>query len=194
MERKEHLTLAELEAGLAGAAAGSPKDGGRLELIVRRPARGRREAVEAGELSPERGLGGDSWLERGSSRSPDRAADPDCQVTLMNSRVIALLAGDRARWQLAGDQLFVDLDLSEANLPAGSRLAVGGAVLEITAKPHTGCAKFNEWFGPDAVRFVNSPARKGLRLRGANARVVQAGAIRAGDTVRKVGQRGAAAH
>lgn len=185
MERKARLTLAELEAGLAGAA-GSPKDGGRLELIVRRPARGGREAVETAELSPAEGLAGDSWLSRGSSRTPDGKADPDCQLTLMNSRVIALLAGDKSRWQLAGDQLFVDLDLSEANLPPGTRLAVGGAVIEITPAPHTGCGKFNEWFGPDAVRFVNSPAHKALRLRGANARVVRAGAVRAGDAVRKL--------
>lgn len=185
MERKAHLTLAELEAGLAGAAA-SPKDGGRLELIVRRPSKGLREAVPEAELSAEEGLAGDSWAGRGSSRTADRKADPDCQLTLMNSRVIDLLAGDKSRWQLAGDQLFVDLDLSEGNLPPGTRLSVGGAVIEITAKPHTGCAKFNEWFGPDAVKFVNAPARKALRLRGANARVVRAGTVRTGDSVSKL--------
>lgn len=177
--------MAELEAGLADIAA-SPADAGELKLIVRRPARGRREALETAELSPAEGLAGDSWLSRGSSRTPDREADPDCQLTLMNSRVIALLAGDRSRWQLAGDQLYLDLDLSEGNLPPGTRLAVGGAVIEITAKPHTGCASFNEWFGPDAVRFVNSPARRALRLRGVNARVAAKGVITTGDLARKL--------
>jgi len=185
MTEQKHLSLAELEAGLPGIA-GAPKDAGELKLIVRRPAPGLREAVAQAGLTPEEGLAGDCWRTRASSRTPDRSPDPDCQLTLMNARVIALLAGAPERWQLAGDQLYVDLDLGEENLPPGTRLALGSAVLEITAKPHTGCKKFTDWFGPDAVRFVNAPERRALRLRGVNARVVKAGTAAAGDLARKL--------
>jgi MOSC domain-containing protein YiiM len=108
------------------------------------------------------------------------------QINIMSARVIALVAMDRERWPLAGDQLFVDLDLSAHNLPPGTRLGIGEAVLEVTPLPHTGCAKFMARFGIDAVKFVNSPEGKELRLRGLNARVVQSGSIRAGDPVRKL--------
>jgi hypothetical protein len=180
-----HLTTSELEAGLDEVNR-SPKDGGVLEMIVRRPQVGQREILEEGRLDLVDGLVGDSWRMRSSKRTSDGSAHPDMQLNLMNSRVVSLVAQHRSRWHLAGDQLYVDLDLGEANLPAGTRLAVGEAVIEVTAQPHTGCSKFVERFGVDAMKFVNSPERQGLHLRGINARVVRAGAVRVGDTVSKL--------
>ena len=179
-----YRTLADLEAGLAAAQA-SPADEGTLDLIVRRPEVGRRDVLTLGHLDPLVGLVGDTWNQRGSSRMPDRSPHPQMQVNIMNSRVIDLIAGDKDRWALAGDQLFVDLDLSAANLPPGTRLTIGTAVLEVTAQPHTGCGKFAERFGVDAMKFVNSATGRRLNLRGINARVITGGAIRAGDVVRK---------
>jgi hypothetical protein len=164
----------------------SPKDAGALELIVRRPRVGEREVLEEGRLDLAEGLVGDSWKERGSSRTPDGSPHPDMQLNVMNSRVLALVAQDKERWRLAGDQLIIDLDLSDENLPPGTRLSLGSAVIEVTDLPHTGCQKFVARFGLDAMRFVNSPAGKRLRLRGLNARVVRPGVIRVGDVVRKV--------
>ena len=181
-----HLSSAQLHAGLAGILA-APKEAGAIELIVRRPAVDRREVVATARLDLRVGLVGDSWTERPSSRTPDRTPHPDMQVTLMNARVIALLAGSREGWPLAGDQFFVDLDLSAANLPAGTRLALGGAVLEVTTQPHTGCGKFVERFGLDAMKWVNSPEGHRLNLRGINARVVHEGLVRTGTIVRKCG-------
>jgi MOSC domain-containing protein YiiM len=174
-----HLTFDELEAGLDEVRR-APGDGGVLEMIVRRPGVGERETLEEAALSTEAGLVGDSWSTR---KDPDPAA----QLTIMSSRLIALVAGDRGRWPLAGDQLFVDLDLSVANLPAGTRLAIGSAVIEISEEPHTGCRKFLSRYGVDAQKFVNSRAGRELRLRGVNARVVRAGTIRRGDRVAKTG-------
>jgi MOSC domain-containing protein YiiM len=174
----KHLTMAELEAGLDEIRR-SPKDGGVLKMIVRRPRSNEREVLQDGELDPASGLVGDSWKHRGGSPDPER------QLNVMNARVIALLAQDDDRWRLAGDQLFVDLDLSVENLPAGTRLALGSAVIEVTAPPHNGCKKFVERFGLDAVNFVNSPLGKQLHLRGINARVVRAGVIQVGDPIRK---------
>lgn len=179
------LTSAELEAGLEHIRQ-SPKDHGVLELIVRRPRVGEREVLEEGTLDMTVGLVGDNWSVRGSSRTADGSSHPDMQLNLMNARVIDLVAQDRARWSLAGDQLYVDLDLSADNLPPGTRLALGSAVIEVTPEPHTGCQKFVSRFGLDAMKFVNSPERKALRLRGINARVVQPGVIRVGDVVRKL--------
>src|SRR3954447_12695018 len=136
-----HLTTSELEAGLDEVNR-SPKDGGVLEMIVRRPQVGQREILEEGRLDLVDGLVGDSWRMRSSKRTSDGSAHPDMQLNLMNSRVVSLVAQHRSRWHLAGDQLYVDLDLGEANLPAGTRLAVGEAVIEVTAQPHTGCSKF----------------------------------------------------
>src|SRR5499427_4953295 len=179
------LTAAELEAGLA-AIVQSPADHGVLEVVVRRLAVGVREAIAEGELDPVVGLVGDGWSTRSSRRTADGSPHPDMQINVMSARVVALLAQDRSRWPLAGDQLYVDLDLSEANLPAGTRLAIGSAVIEVTAEPHTGCGKFVERFGEAATAFVNGADRRDLHLRGINAKVVQRGAIRVGDRVTKI--------
>ncbi|HEV8318949.1 MAG TPA: MOSC domain-containing protein [Vicinamibacterales bacterium] len=180
----KQLTTAELEAGLETIRL-APKDEGVLELIVRRPGVGAREVLAEGELDPEQGLVGDTWSTRASTRTRDGSPHLDKQLNVMNSRVIALLAQDKSRWQLAGDQLFIDMDLSETNVPPGTRLAIGTAVIEVTAEPHTGCHKFVSRFGVDAVKFVNSAVGRRLQLRGINARVVQAGRIRVGDVVKK---------
>jgi hypothetical protein len=180
-----HLTMEELEAGLDDIRR-SPKDEGALELIVRRPSVGERESLAEGELDVAQGLVGDTWSTRGSRRSKDGLAHPEMQINIMNARVIALVAQARERWHLAGDQLFVDLDLSVENLPPGTRLAVGSAVLEVTPEPHTGCEKFVSRFGVDAMKFVNSPLGRQLNLRGINAKVVQPGVIRVRDVAKKI--------
>lgn len=185
MDGLKHLTMDQLEAGLDDIRQ-SPKDEGVLELIVRRPQTDEREVLEEGELHPTEGLLGDSWKTRGSSRTPDGSSHPDMQLNIMNSRVIALVAQDKERWQLAGDQLFLNMDLSAENLPAGTRLALGSAVIEVTPQPHTGCKKFVERFGLDAMKFVNSPTGRQLHLRGINAKVVQPGAIRVGQVAKKI--------
>jgi hypothetical protein len=176
----------ELEAGLDHIRQ-SPADEGRLELIVRRPQIDARELLEEGHLDLHDGLVGDTWRSRGSSRTADGSAHPDMQLNIMNARVIALVAQDKARWQLAGDQLFIDMDLSADNLPPGTRLALGSAVIEVTAQPHNGCKKFVARFGLDAMKFVNSPVGKQLHLRGINAKVVQPGTIRVGESAKKIG-------
>lgn len=183
--RVKHLTMEELEAGLDDIRR-SPKDEGVLELIVRRPSLGERESLTEGELDVAQGLVGDTWRTRGSRRSKDGLAHPEMQINVMNSRVIALVAQERERWHLAGDQLFVDLDLSGENLPPGTRLAVGSAVIEVTPEPHTGCEKFVSRFGIDAMKFVNSPLGRQLNLRGINAKVVQPGVIRVRDLAKKL--------
>jgi hypothetical protein len=154
--------------------------------MVRRPQTGEREVLALGELDLIEGLVGDNWRTRGSSLTADGSAHPEMQLNIMNSRVIALVAQNEGRWQLAGDQLFIDLDLSAENLPPGSRLAIGSAVIEVSAQPHTGCQKFVERFGVEAMRFVNSSVGRQLRLRGINARVVQAGVVRVGNRVKKI--------
>jgi MOSC domain-containing protein YiiM len=157
-----------------------------LELIVRRPLEDAREVLEEGELDLTEGLVGDSWKLRGSSRTPDGSAHPDMQLNVMNSRAVALIARERERWPLAGDQLYVDFDLSTEALPPGSRLEIGSAVIEITALPHTGCGKFVRRFGVDAMKLVNSDVGRALNLRGVNARVVTGGTVRVGDAIRRV--------
>ena len=185
METVTHLSVTELEAGL-GIIRQSPSDQGVLKMIVRRPKVDERELVNEAELDLEEGLVGDTWKVRGSKAMPDGSANIHAQITVMNMRAIALLAQDEARWSLAGDQLFVDFSLGEDNIPPGTRLAIGSAILEVSAVPHTGCAKFSARFGVDALKFVNSPDGKQLHLRGINTRVVQAGTIRVGDVVRKI--------
>jgi MOSC domain-containing protein YiiM len=108
------------------------------------------------------------------------------QINVMNARVAALVAQDRHRWHLAGDQLYLDMDLSAENLPAGTQLAIGSAIIEVTPPPHTGCKKFVARFGLDAMKFVNSSVGRELHLRGINAKVVQGGTIRVGQVARKV--------
>lgn len=179
-----HLTSDELVSGLDHIRA-TPQDDGVVELIVRRPSLGERETLDEGELDVESGLRGDTWNVRPSRRTGDGSPHPEMQITLVNARAIALLAQDRERWALAGDQFYVDLDIGHANLPAGTLVTIGSAVVEITAQPHTGCAKFSSHFGADAVRFVNTDEGAALRLRGANAKVVTPGIVRVGDTVRK---------
>jgi MOSC domain-containing protein YiiM len=164
----------------------APADGGTVELIARRPAVDEREVLNEARLDTHDGLVGDTWHVRGSSRTPDGGPNPEAQITLMNARAAAAIAGDRERWALAGDQLYVDLDLSITNLPPGSRVQIGSAVIEFSEIPHTGCAKFSSRFGVDALKFVNSPVGRELRLRGANCRVVVAGTVHAGDTIRKL--------
>ena len=181
----KHLTMQDLESGLDEIRR-SPKDDGLLALIVRRPDIDEREVLETGELDVIDGLVGDNWRTRGCPMTEDGAAHPEMQLNIMNTRVVALVAQDKNRWQLAGDQLYVDMDLSAENLPPGTRLAIGSAVVEVTAIPHKGCKKFVERFGKDAMQFVNSPLGRELQLRGINARVVQSGTIQVGDPVRKV--------
>jgi hypothetical protein len=184
MTNVKTLTVEELQAALPQIAQ-SPKDNGELKLIVCRPATGAREVLEKGELDLVVGLVGDNWKIRGSRQMPDGAANPNSQVTIMNTRVIALLAREEQRWPLAGDQLYVDFDLSASNISPGTQLAIGSAILEVTAQPHTGCKKFADRFGVQCVEFINSPERKEMQLRGINSKVVQPGTIRVGDIVRK---------
>jgi hypothetical protein len=181
----EHRTLDELRAGLDHIRE-SPLDGGVIELIVARPSLNERAVVEAATLDREHGLVGDCWATRGSSSTADGRANPLKQVNFMNSRAIALIAGAKPRWPLAGDQFYVDLDLGGENLPPGTRLALGTAVVEITDPWHKGCEKFVARYGADALRFVRSPEGRELNLRGIHSTVVVAGTVRTGDVVRKV--------
>lgn len=174
----------ELESQLAEIRA-SPKDAGMLELIARRPAPAEREVLEEARLDTAEGLVGDRWLGSVLDEDGDASAT-DSQLTLMNSRAAALVAGERERWALAGDQLYVDVDLSYANVPPGTRLSVGDAVIEVSPAPHTGCGKFVRRFGVDMMKLVNSPAGRELNLRGINARVITAGTIRRGDRIVKL--------
>jgi MOSC domain-containing protein YiiM len=178
----EQLSTERLEASLDQIRE-SPRDSGVVVLVVRRPAVGVRELPAEAMIDGEHGLAGDNWLARGSRSTPDGSADPERQVTVMNARVARLVAGGTERMPLAGDQLYIDFDLSIDNLPAGSLLTVGEAVLQVSHAPHLGCAKFVDRFGADAMRFVNSRVGRQLRLRGMNTRVVQPGLVRAGDIV-----------
>lgn len=180
-----HRSAEDLESFLPELRS-APADHGTLELLVRRPAVGEREVLLEGVLSLEHGLVGDTWRVRGSRRTPDGSSHPEMQLNVMSARLVAFLAGDPDRRPLAGDQLYLDLDLSHANLPAGTRLRLGDAVIEVTAEPHLGCDKFMARFGEPAMRFVNSRVGRELRLRGLNAKVVVPGVVRSGDTVRKV--------
>jgi MOSC domain-containing protein YiiM len=168
------------------AIQAAPRRDGRLEMIARRPAVDARETPESVRLDPTFGVEGDDWLERGSGSTPDGAADPTSQVTLISTRVLAAIEPDRTRWALAGDQLYVDFDVSLEALPAGSRIAIGEAVLEVSEKPHTGCAKFSARFGSDALRWINSPTGRVHRMRGVNTRVITGGTVRVGDRVDRI--------
>jgi MOSC domain-containing protein YiiM len=180
-----HLTIDELNDSLPEILK-APQDSGILNAIVIRPATDERISLPQCELSPEGGVHGDNWALGCWKSLPDGRPDPDVQVTLMNARAIALIAQKESRWPLAGDNLYVDLDLSDKNLPPGQRLSLGSVILEITSIAHNGCKKFAQRFGPDAVRFVNSEQGKALHLRGIYARVVQAGAVQIGDEIKKL--------
>jgi MOSC domain-containing protein YiiM len=180
-----HRTTAELDDGLEDIRR-SPGDAGTLALIVARPEQGLRTEVDEATLDAEVGLVGDNWKARGSRHTEDGSAQTERQITLMNVRAASLVAVDPTRRALCGDQLYVDLDLSTDNLPAGTRLQVGGAVLEVTALPHTGCVKFIERFGADAGRWVNAGRGREVNARGINARVVQGGVVRVGEAVSKL--------
>ena len=175
-----HFSLEELNQGLPHIRETS-KDSGTLDAIVIRPKENERVSLDECELSPEGGVHGDGWAKKEGGRP-----EPRIQVTLMNARAISIIAGSKERWPLAGDQLYVDFDLSEDNLPPGQSLAIGGCVLEVTDQPHTGCTKFAERYGQDALRFVNSDEGKRMHLRGIYAKIVQAGTISVGDTVKKI--------
>ena len=179
------MTLEQLESGL-DVIRHSPAQSGTLELIVCRPSIGERAVLTAAELDLVEGLIGDSWRARGNPFNGDAFGHPEMQLNVMNARAIALIAQHKERWALAGDQLYLDFDIGEANLPVGSRVQCGTAVIEVTPVPHTGCKKFLSRFGVDAVKFVNSPEGRALRLRGLNAKVVQRGVIRVGDPVTKL--------
>jgi hypothetical protein len=177
--------MTELEAALDHLRE-APTDDGVVQLIVRRPQVEEREVLEEAELDPVKGLIGDSWCFRGSSKTADGGPHPEMQINIINARVAALVAQEKDRWSLAGDQLYIDMDLSKQNLPAGTRLEVGSAVLEVSPLPHTGCHKFVSRFGIDAMKFVNSEVGRELCLRGINAKVVQAGIVRLGSTAKKI--------
>ena len=180
-----HLNMEALEAGLDHIRQ-APKQEGILQMIVTRPDVDQRDVLEEGQIDEKTGLIGDNWNVRPSSRTPDGSPHPDKQLNIMNARAIALIAQTEDRWALAGDQLYIDFDISDENLPAGSQLAIGEAIIEVTPIPHNGCKKFTQRFGIDAVKFVNSPVGKQLHLRGINAKVIRGGTIRKGDTVKKI--------
>lgn len=169
-----YLSAAELEVGLR-ALLPPPKDAGRSTFIVRRPTKESREVLGHARLSPEGGLPGDGWSQKASP-------DPTAQLAVMQTGVADLVANGQSL-ALFGDNLFVDLDLSEANLPVGSRLRVGGAMVEVTPMPHDGCRKFNQRFGSHALRFVNAKPTRHLNLRGVFWRVIEAGEIEVGSPI-----------
>ena len=175
-------TFAELEAMIDGIRD-APADTGVVELIVRRPEADEREVVSEVRLDVDEGLVGDSWRARGNRHTPDGSADPEAQLTVMNARAADAVAGDVSRWPLAGDQIYADFDIGVEHLPPGTRITIGDAELEVSEKPHTGCAKFSARFGTDALRFVNSPEGRRLRLRGMNTRITKSGTVRVGDPI-----------
>jgi hypothetical protein len=181
-----HRTPTELESHLDHLRA-APKQAGTLEMVVRRPAVDQRDILDEGVLDPVDGLVGDNWLSRATSYAIAEGRHLQAQLNVMSAGMVRFLAPTIDEQAMAGDQLFLDLDISVANLPTGSRLAIGDeAVIEVTAKPHNGCAKFVSRFGEEALLFVNSDVGKELRLRGFNARVIEGGVIRPGDKVRKL--------
>lgn len=183
--RESPLNIEQLRAGLSEVEA-SPHDNGTVEALVIRPGENLRTIVNSVTVCSEQGVHGDSWSKGCWKKLPDGSPHPDVQVAIMNSRMIDLAAGSQELWSAAGDNLFVDMDLSKENLPSGQKLTIGQTLLEITSEPHLGCKKFALRFGIDAVRFVNSPRGRELRLRGVYARVLRAGEIKVGDRMNKV--------
>ena len=164
----------------------SPRNEGIVELIVARPGVGQRQEIDNGELDLEQGLIGDNWIKRVSDRTKGRSAYLDRQLTLMNSKAIQAIAKEKNRWKLSGDQFFVGLDLSPENLPPGTQLSMGTAIIVVTSPPHLGCKKFAEKFGQEALKFVNSELGISLNLRGINARVIFPGSVSRGSIIKKV--------
>lgn len=175
----------ELENGIA-EIQGSPSHRGTVDLIVRRPIKGEREVIDTAEIDLKQGLVGDIWLKNSLNKYPDRPINFDSQLTLMNSRTVALIAKTKDRWPLAGDQFYVDFDLSEANLPSGTMLNIGTEQIQVTAEPHLGCKKFLERYGKDALILVNSKQGRLLNLRGINAKVLRPGVVKVGDQILKL--------
>jgi len=174
-----HLPLAKLEAGLR-ALAEPPRDVGRLALLVVRRPDGTRETPASAQLTPQGGLAGDGW-----ARRPPR--DPEAQLAVMRHDVAALIANGQPL-STFGDNLFVELDSSSKNLPAGTRLRVGDAVVEVTAEPHDGCRKFLGRFGADALRFVQAKATRDRNLRGVYWKVCTGGRVELGEAIRVLGR------
>ena len=185
MESIEHATSDELNDKLDWLLE-SPKDGGVVRGIVVRPETDERKELQEARLSPEGGVEGDRWASTAQRKLKDGRLNPDVQVTLTNARLIEILAKDRSRWSLSGDQIYVDMDLSMENLPPGQRLAIGSTVLEISEVPHRGCSKYTSRFGKAAFDLVDSARGRELRFRGVYAQVVQEGTLAVGDQIHKV--------
>ncbi len=174
----QHLSTDQIEDQM-NRAEQSPQDQGVLEYIVLRLPDEQRDTPQEAEVSPDGGIQGDRWARPNSP-------NPGAQISVMNSRFLRIIAGDDTRMPLAGDNLLVDLDLSEENLPTGTQLQIGTATFEVTDVPHTGCQKFQRRYGKDALEFVNGETYKAQRLRGLFIRTIQAGKIQTGDAIRKL--------
>jgi MOSC domain-containing protein YiiM len=181
----EHRSLTDLQHGLEDIK-NSPSDNGMLYMIVVRPTKRDRNVPWFSKLAPEFGLEGDHWSQGSWKTLQNGSPDPSVQVTIMNSRCLHLIATAKERWPLAGDNLIVDMDISTSNLKAGQKVSIGSAILEISDVPHTGCMKFRDRFGVEALKFVSTKEARELRLRGMFARVIKAGEIRIGDRMRKI--------
>ena len=175
----------ELQAALADVLA-APRDGGTVDLIVVRPEKGQRQTPDSVALSLIGGVAGDHWAKGCWRTLDDGSPHPDVQICLMNSRMIRAIAGGPENWAPAGDNLFIDMDLSPANCPPGTRLALGSVEMVVTEEPHNGCQNFIDRYGRDACVFVNTGQGSELRLRGIYARVTRDGTVSVGDTVRKI--------
>ena len=176
--------MADLDASLSEIKK-SPSQQGVVDLIVCRPQKNTRQELDTGELTIEEGLVGDNWKVRAAG-SKDKSVHRNTQLALINSRVIAAIVNNKDRWELAGDQFYVDFDLSKENIPSGARLKIGTAIIDVTEEPHLGCKKFAERFGKDAVKFVNSSNGKLLNLRGIHARVIVPGKVTVGSHIEKL--------
>ena len=169
----------DIEAALPDVRS-SPAEDGTVDLIAVRPAENQRQVVEKAVLTTDSGLEGDNWLERSSGRDEIYY---ETHLALMNSRFADAITPDGEGWELAGDQLYVDFDLSVDNAPPATRLKVGTATIEIAAHPHSGCAKYSKRFGREVLMTTRTDEGKRLRLRGVNARVIVPGVVRRGDSV-----------
>lgn len=179
------VTQPEIDQRLS-SVLDSPKDQGTVEMIVVRPFKNQRKTLIHVLFSPEAGVTGDNWKTQCWKKLNDGQSDPDVQVAIMNARMIDMLTDDKAHWPLAGDQLFVDFDLSVTNLSPGDQLQIGDAVLQITAEPHRGCSKFKQRFGELAMHCVNSAQGDAHRLRGIYAKIISAGNVSVGDVIHKI--------